>query len=73
MSIEPNGPDTGTPDVEDIVSITRRGVSARLSDPYLTDHDRWVLQQFCRFLGGIVPEPDPRGSQAGAGRHPRLR
>ena len=68
MSIEPNGPDTGTPDVEDIVSITRRGVSERLSDPYLTDHDRWVLRQFCRFLGGIVPEPDPRVSATGAQR-----
>ncbi len=73
MSIEPNGPHAGTPEFEDIVSITRRGVSARLSDPYLTDHDRWVLQQFRRFLGGIAPEPDPRVSPAGAGRNPRPR
>ena len=40
--------------------VTRRGVVERLADPYLTDHDRWVLRQFARFLEGRVPEPDPR-------------
>ena len=40
--------------------VTRRGVIERLADPYLTEHDRWVLGQFARFLGGQVPEPDPR-------------
>ncbi len=39
---------------------TRRGVVERLADPYLTEHDRWVLHQFARFLGGQTPEPDPR-------------
>ena len=43
-----------------IIGATRRGLSERLSDPYLTDHDRWVLRQFGRFLSGIAPEPDPR-------------
>jgi hypothetical protein len=45
---------------EDPVLATRHGVVARLSDPFLTDHDRWVLGQFARFLGGQMPEPDPR-------------
>ena len=39
---------------------TRRGVTERLADPYLTDHDRWVLQQFASFLSGRTPGPDPR-------------
>jgi hypothetical protein len=39
---------------------TRRGVIERLADPYLTEHDRWVLRQFARFLSGQAPEPDPR-------------
>ncbi len=39
---------------------TRRGVVERLADPYLTDHDRWVLGQFVRFLDGQTPDPDPR-------------
>jgi hypothetical protein len=38
----------------------RLGVLERLADPYLTDHDRWVLGQFARFLSGRAPEPDPR-------------
>jgi len=41
-------------------AITHRGVMARLADPYLTDHDRWVLGQFARFLSGRAPGPDPR-------------
>ena len=45
---------------EEIVSATRRGISERLADPYLTAHDRWVLRQFGRFLSGTAPEPDPR-------------
>jgi len=40
--------------------VTRRGVIERLADPYLTDHDRWVLRQFAHFLSGRAPEPDPR-------------
>ena len=39
---------------------TRRGVVERMADPYLTDHDRWVLQQFAHFLSGRTPGPDPR-------------
>jgi len=42
------------------LSATRLGVVQRLADPYLTDHDRWVLRQFARFLGGLAPEPDLR-------------
>lgn len=44
----------------DRMAATRRDVEARLVDPYLTDHDRWVLRQFVCFLGGRAPEPDPR-------------
>ena len=40
--------------------VTRYGVIERLADPYLTDHDRWVLRQFARFLSGKAPDPDPR-------------
>jgi hypothetical protein len=36
---------------------TRQGIVDRLADPYLTDHDRWVLRQFARFLEGIAPCP----------------
>ena len=39
---------------------TRHGVIERMADPYLTDHDRWVLQQFACFLSGRTPDPDPR-------------
>lgn len=45
---------------EDARLQTQRGVVERLADPYLTDHDRWVLGQFARFLGGLAPAPDPR-------------
>ncbi|MEA2027076.1 MAG: hypothetical protein U9O18_10340 [Chloroflexota bacterium] len=44
----------------DRMLATRHGVIARLADPYLTDHDRWVLRQFAQFLGGVTPNPDPR-------------
>ena len=46
--------------VQHSVEATRRDVIARLADPYLTDHDRWVLGQFASFLGGQAPGPDPR-------------
>ena len=45
---------------KDAFVITHRGVIERLGDPYLTDHDRWVLSQFARFLSGRAPSPDPR-------------
>jgi hypothetical protein len=50
----------GTAAGQDLVATTRQGIAERLADPYLTDHDRWVLRQFARFLGGVAPEPDPR-------------
>ena len=40
--------------------IAHQGVIERLGDPYLTEHDRWVLRQFAQFLSGVAPEPDPR-------------
>ena len=46
--------------LEDARRLTRRGVLERLTDPYLTEHDRWVLEQFARFLDGRAPGPDPR-------------
>lgn len=50
--------------VRDPRSETLRSVVDRLSDPYLTDHDRWVLTQFARFLDGRAPQPDPRVASA---------
>ena len=55
--------------VEDARLQTRRGVIERLADPYLTDHDRWVLGQFARFLDGLAPGPDPRATP-GRSRRP---
>jgi hypothetical protein len=55
---------------EEVVSATTRGISERLTDPYLTAHDRWVLQQFARFLSGIAPEPDPRAVRICEQEHP---
>jgi hypothetical protein len=55
---------------EEVVSVTRRGISERLSDPYLTAHDRWVLRQFGRFLSGSAPEPDPRAVSICEREHP---
>ncbi len=46
--------------LEDELAAARHGVVARLADPYLTEHDRWVLGQFERFLAGVTPGPDPR-------------
>ena len=45
---------------EDDLTSTRRSIIERMTDPYLTEHDRWVLRQFARFLGGVAPEPDLR-------------
>lgn len=45
---------------EDPRVATHRGIIQRLADPYLTDHDRWVLGQFACFLEGRAPGPDPR-------------
>lgn len=46
------------------LTVTRLGVVARLADPYLTDHDRWVLGQFARFLAGMTAAPDQRVARA---------
>jgi hypothetical protein len=51
---------------EDALSATRRGIIERLADPYLTEHDRWVLRQFAQFLSGVTPGPDPRVAPARA-------
>ena len=59
MSYTSDPPSNGR-DVDAIVRATRHSISERLSDPYLTEHDRMVLRQFGRFLSGIAPEPDPR-------------
>ena len=48
---------------EDMITSTRRGVIERMADPYLTDHDRWVLRQFAYFLSGLTPDPDPRAAR----------
>jgi hypothetical protein len=52
--------------LEDELAAARHGVVARLADPYLTEHDRWVLGQFERFLAGVTPSPDPRAGRDGA-------
>jgi hypothetical protein len=59
--------DPGVNDREDeeLVSATRRSVAERLSDPYLNDHDRWVLRQFSRFLNGITGDTGPRALPVG--------
>jgi len=53
---------------DDALAATRLGVVERLADPYLTEHDRWVLRQFARFLAGVAPGPDPRVVRARATR-----
>jgi hypothetical protein len=53
---------------DDDLALTRLGVVERLADPYLTDHDRWVLRQFAQFLAGVAPGPDPRVVRARATR-----
>mgnify|MGYP001816677419 FL=1 len=60
MSSQPDDPGSDGRGDDELVSATRRSVSERLADPYLTDHDRWVLRQFGRFLSGITPEPRTR-------------
>jgi hypothetical protein len=70
---------SGTPDTlqaidprhQETIALTQSGVVARLADPYLTEHDRWVLRQFARFLGGGTPDPDPRVVRVRSIRHQR--
>lgn len=63
MSVQTTTVRPGDPSAEDTRAITQRGVLERLADPYLTDHDRWVLGQFARFLAGEAPGPDPRAAR----------
>ena len=60
MSAQPDALRINDHQGEDLLALTRRGLMERLTDPYLTDHDRWVLQQFACFFSGATPEPDPR-------------
>lgn len=60
MSLQTSALRVTPPPREDPFTVTHRGIIERLADPYLTDHDRWVLGQFARFVSGRAPEPDPR-------------
>jgi hypothetical protein len=83
MSVHPTAATFDQVQGEDRYRATHRGVVERLADPYLTDHDRWVLRQFAHFLSGRTPEPDPRAVRAlaatrarrplRAGLYPRVR
>jgi hypothetical protein len=68
MSAQTDVDDTLEGGGQDALAETQRGIVERLADPYLTDHDRWVLRQFALFLSGTTPGPDPRMAPAGAGR-----
>lgn len=76
MSVEPSSYGLRNARIQASVRTTRKGVIERLADPYLTEHDRWVLRQFAQFLGGLAPGPDPRVRPASRPRrplYPRLR
>lgn len=60
MDAQPAVLQTVAHDHAESLVVTRRGVIARLADPFLTTHDRWVLGQFAAFLSGRAPGPDPR-------------
>jgi hypothetical protein len=64
--------------VDDAVVNTRRQLHQRLRDPWMTEHDLWVLGQFAKFFSGTTPDPDPRlvvepAPQADPERHLRYR
>lgn len=63
MSVASTDRQLGRRSQREMIRATRRGVVDRLGDPYLTEHDRWVLGQFARFLGGETPGPDPRAAR----------
>jgi hypothetical protein len=46
--------------LHELMVSARGSVAARMSDPYLTDHDRWVLQRFGDFLAAVTLAPDRR-------------
>ena len=76
MSVQPSSYGTRDARTQDRFSSTRDGVIERLADPYLTEHDRWVLRQFAQFLGGAAPGPDPRVTPTSRPQrplYPRLR
>lgn len=60
MDQQPHGGAAADTGARAALDLTRQGVADRLADPYLTEHDRWVLRQFASFLGGVAPNPDPR-------------
>jgi hypothetical protein len=60
MDPQPHAADLDDAGADAALDATRQGVADRLDDPYLTEHDRWVLRQFASFLGGVTPGPDPR-------------
>ena len=65
MSVQPSSVNGLTRLADDMVASTRRGVIERMADPYLTDHDRWVLRQFANFLSRLTPDPYPRSMAIG--------
>jgi hypothetical protein len=64
MDPQPHATDPADPGARAALDATRQGLTDRLDDPYLTEHDRWVLRQFASFLGGVTPGPDPRARRA---------
>lgn len=76
MSVEPSSYGLRNAHLQARYNTTREGVIERLTDPYLTEHDRWVLRQFAQFLSGVAPDPDPRvvpTSRPQRPLYPRLR
>jgi hypothetical protein len=72
---QPTGHHRAEHQLEECYRVTRQGVIERLADPFLTEHDRWVLCQFAHFLSGRTPDPDPRvpSRQPTPGLHTRVR
>jgi hypothetical protein len=76
MSVQPSSDGLRNARIQASFRTTRNGVVERLADPYLTEHDRWVLRQFAQFLGGATPGPDPRVTPTSRPQqplYPRLR
>jgi hypothetical protein len=68
MTAQPDAFEVTNGACEDILTATKRGVSERMADPYLTDHDRWVLRQFANFLSRLTPNPYPPSMAIGTQR-----
>lgn len=41
------------------IDAIRRDLAERLTDPCMTEQDRFVLRQFAKFLSGVAPDPRP--------------